>query len=110
MAETGVNLPLLRPVRDTLKTWHQSTAGLDKYEASIRPVIDSGYSRNDKPKTATPETPAKAPTAKPVKRPNPLANLFRPPVKATPKPKAATAAARLLDRQEALDRQRARLA
>jgi hypothetical protein len=85
------DLPLTRPIRDTLKTWHQGTDGLDKFDAAIRPVIDSGYSRNDKPK-ATPETPAKAPTVKPVKRPNPLAKLFGPPVKATPKPKAAPAA------------------
>ena len=118
------DLPLTRPIRDTLKTWHLGTDGLDQFDAAVRPVIDSGYSRNDKPKapattapatekndSTTPAPVAAKTTPKPQKKAqnpqkkaqNPLANLFRPPVKATPKPKAAPAAKATTTKKESND-------
>lgn len=90
-------LPLTKPIRDTLRTFHLGTDGLDAFDAAIRPVIDAGY---PKPAAAVPKadkstdtstdknaltsakpqvkagaagdtTPAKVETQKPIKRPSP---------------------------------------
>lgn len=42
------DLPLTRPIRDTLKTFKLGTDGLDHFDREVRKVIDRGYSRNDK--------------------------------------------------------------
>lgn len=55
------NLPITQGIRNTLKRFGHTTADkvVDQMDAKLRPTIDKGYSRNDKPKPAS--KPAKAP-------------------------------------------------
>jgi hypothetical protein len=49
------DLPLTRPIRDTLRTFKLGTDGLDHFDREVRKVIDRGYSRLDrKPVSSTP--------------------------------------------------------
>lgn len=50
------HLPILKPLRDTEKTLTHQTRITDAIEGAIRPTIDAGYSRNDKPAKQTGST------------------------------------------------------
>lgn len=50
-------LPLTRPLRDVEHGLTGRTVVTDRIDGALRPIIDSGYSRNDKPKA---EKPSKA--------------------------------------------------
>ncbi|OBJ40300.1 hypothetical protein A5630_25450 [Mycolicibacterium mucogenicum] len=54
------HLPITQGIRNTLKRFGHTTADkvVDQMDAKLRPTIDKGYSRNDKPKASKP---AKAP-------------------------------------------------
>ena len=56
------NLPLLKPLRDTELTLTHQTRITDAIEGAIRPAIDAGYSRNDKPAKQTGTTKTVAPS------------------------------------------------
>lgn len=47
------HLPILKPLRDTELTLTHQTRITDAIEGAIRPTIDAGYSRNDKPAKQT---------------------------------------------------------
>lgn len=49
------DLPLTRPIRDTLKTFKLGTDGLDKFDRELRKHIDRGYSRLDRTPATTPD-------------------------------------------------------
>lgn len=60
------HLPLLKPLRDTELTLTHQARRTDALEAAIRPVIDAGYSRNDKPKQTSVKPKTVAPSKKQV--------------------------------------------
>lgn len=57
------DLPLTRPIRDTLKTFKLGTDGLDKFDRELRKHIDRGYSRLDRTPATTPDTDEEETTA-----------------------------------------------